>query len=138
MDGIGSFTELLGKVSAAGFLRYSRLPEAPYPPEFPLPALQILDRDLRRLTFHFFFLFPFHGSLHRSLGELVYDHGSGGSTSGGGGAAPEEDSEEEDSSDQEEEQDVGGAPPDQFEGDPELPVLGEGGSGVYICYDQLV
>jgi hypothetical protein len=57
MDGIGSFTELLRKVSAPGFLRYSRLPEATYPPEFPLPALQILDRDLRRLTLHFF-LFP--------------------------------------------------------------------------------
>jgi hypothetical protein len=69
--------------------------------------------------------------LNRSLGELVYDHGSGGSSSGGGGAAPEEDSEEEDYFDQEEEQDGGGAPPDPFEGDPELPGLGEGGSGVY-------
>jgi hypothetical protein len=61
----------------------------------------------------------------------VYDHGSGGSSSDGGGAAPEEDSKEKDSSYQEEEQDGGGAPPDPFEDDPELPVLGEGGSGVY-------
>jgi hypothetical protein len=72
-----------------------------------------------------------HDSLNRNLGELVYDHGSGGPSSVGGGAAPEEDSEEEDYSDQEEEQDGGGAPPEQFDGNPELPGLGEGGSGVY-------
>jgi hypothetical protein len=71
----------------------------------------------------------YRDSLNGSLGELVYDHGSGGPSSGGGGAAPEGDSEEEDYSDQEEEQDGGGAPPEPF--DPELPGLGEGGSGVY-------
>jgi hypothetical protein len=69
--------------------------------------------------------------LNRSLGELVYDHGSGGSSSGGGGAAPEESSEEEDYSEEEEEQDGGGVPPVPSEGDPELPGLWDGGSGVY-------
>jgi hypothetical protein len=73
MDGIGSFTELLGRVSEPEFLRYSRLPTPPSPPKSRFPVAGSRSRS-EEINFTFVLLPTLIASI---LGEVVYDPGSG-------------------------------------------------------------